>query len=769
MAFDDDPYTAIATAGQGPGDPTPSGQSSSAAGTITRGAPPGGGDDDPYATIAKGGTPQDDDPYAAIAKGGTPSDSSLVGQVQAGVGDVVHAVMHPWETVKGIGTSIASDLGRTFLTPTEGDRNDPDPKTGLLPFPGLPLGAVVSQANMPGAQTAGEQLGAAGRTALNAGFMVAPAMSALPRLLTNAGLAAASAPSGQRIRAATAGTILGEALHRGVALGGEALAHLRGDAPVAGAVDDPYAAIATNAPPPAAERPATATTDSDPYAAIAQSPSAPVSSPVAATYDHPAGTVISSVPADRSGLLDTSTPAAPAEPIPAAPEAPPMTEIDYTGDKPVVVSAAPALPTARASRSAKIDTSIPGREKISAHDQTYARMPVSDLLDELHTQYGALDTAASNPAVGGWTRFDDDEQIMRSGSGLGAAIARQQQTFALQRVTALERELTRRGVGPDEIAEQMQLRRDRALERPLDEDEDADLSFPGSPAETDAAVPASVPGGPNVGDDRSAVAETLGAADRGPAAGGSLGLGGGLDVREGAPRPGGEAPGAVGALDAAGGNGVAAVRGASVADVPLPGDAGRGVPDTRLPLRLDKFDVDESGRTDLAAELTRLDRAGQIDKTPVSFSTMRGQAMDFATSIGADPLSVDLTKLRNLSGPEIVGLKNVVSRNTDEITTASKQLADPTLDAASKATLSDRLDALRAQRENLLTTIITNTSQRARDLGFLRQISTRSLDPDVWEIQARRVANRPLTDIEAANIRGLARTAAGICGGMAAD
>jgi hypothetical protein len=147
---------------------------------------------------------------------------------------------------------------------------------------------------------------------------------------------------------------------------------------------------------------------------------------------------------------------------------------------------------------------------------------------------------------------------------------------------------------------------------------------------------------------------------------------------------------------------------------------------------------------------------------------MRGQAMDFAKSIGADPLSVDLSKVRTLSGPEIVGLKNVVSRNTDEITTASKLLADPAIDPRTQAALSGRLDALRAQRENLLGAIITNTSQRARDLGFLRQISTRTLDPDVWEVQARRVAARPLSDTEAANIRGLARAAADICGGMAA-
>lgn len=127
-------------------------------------------------------------------------------------------------------------------------------------------------------------------------------------------------------------------------------------------------------------------------------------------------------------------------------------------------------------------------------------------------------------------------------------------------------------------------------------------------------------------------------------------------------------------------------------------------------------------------------------------------------------MALDPKKVERLTGAEIVGLKNVVSRNTEQMATLSKQMADPALGAAEKATLSDQIDQLHTQRDGLLSNIVTAQAQAGRNLGFLRQLSTRSLDPDVWEIQARKLADRPLSDVEVSAIRRYVQDAADACG-----
>jgi hypothetical protein len=187
-------------------------------------------------------------------------------------------------------------------------------------------------------------------------------------------------------------------------------------------------------------------------------------------------------------------------------------------------------------------------------------------------------------------------------------------------------------------------------------------------------------------------------------------------------------------------------------------------------LRLDKFDIDPSGRTEFAAEVQRLKDAGGLQVPIKSFAEQRGEAHAYANQFteetGLDPLSIDNAKLKRLSGAEIVGLKNVVSRNTDRIAQLSKQLADPRLDASARGDIESTLDQLHTQRDGLLSNIVTAQAEAGRNLGFLRQLSTRSLDPDVWEIQARRVADRPLTDAEMSDIRRLVNEAADACAGV---
>jgi hypothetical protein len=152
-------------------------------------------------------------------------------QAKAGVKAVGHAATHPVETAKALVQSIADDLTGVFLTPVEGSRNEPNAKTGELPYPHLPLGAVVTKENTPNAISHEEQQRAAFNTAINAAFAMAPELAAPARVALNAAVGAYYDPD-QPVRGAVAGTVLGEGMHAaGKAVGGAARAMREGGGP----------------------------------------------------------------------------------------------------------------------------------------------------------------------------------------------------------------------------------------------------------------------------------------------------------------------------------------------------------------------------------------------------------------------------------------------------------------------------------------------------------------------------------------------------------
>ena len=60
-----------------------------------------------------------------------------------------------------------------------------------------------------------------------------------------------------------------------------------------------------------------------------------------------------------------------------------------------------------------------------------------------------------------------------------------------------------------------------------------------------------------------------------------------------------------------------------------------------------------------------------------------------------------------------------------------------------------------------LSSIVRETAQKGRDLGFLRQMAKQSLDPDVWVIQAKKMlGDKPMTDEMMLSVRKMAKDAA---------
>lgn len=179
-----------------------------------------------------------------------------------------------------------------------------------------------------------------------------------------------------------------------------------------------------------------------------------------------------------------------------------------------------------------------------------------------------------------------------------------------------------------------------------------------------------------------------------------------------------------------------------------------------------KLDLDPEGEKAFQAETERAKAEG-LDKTKVTFETQRAAANEFAKSINMDPTTLDPLKTAKLSGAQIVGLKNVLSKNLNDMGAVSKKLADPDISVEDAEKLNDHLDGLRKQNDALMSKIVSETSEKGRDLGFLRQMSNATLDPDVWAIQARKVAGRMLSDDEIATVQGLAKAAADACAGGA--
>ncbi len=179
----------------------------------------------------------------------------------------------------------------------------------------------------------------------------------------------------------------------------------------------------------------------------------------------------------------------------------PQTGAEWLAETEGAPAAAKAPPTAPAAeRAPPISTQgIAGREKISARDKDYIKLGTDQLLDELHGEHQNLDKLNTETPPPVWVRENDYGEPV-SGGRLDYAINRRQAGYAAQRITAIERELTRRGLTADEVQSAIETRRNQALERPDETGlEDADTSFYGEPEPTprSAAARAKTTGPPS--------------------------------------------------------------------------------------------------------------------------------------------------------------------------------------------------------------------------------------------------------------------------------
>lgn len=181
-------------------------------------------------------------------------------------------------------------------------------------------------------------------------------------------------------------------------------------------------------------------------------------------------------------------------------------------------------------------------------------------------------------------------------------------------------------------------------------------------------------------------------------------------------------------------------------------------------LNFAKFGLDKATEARLRDNVAELHAAGAVDKGYASFAEQRAQANKFARDLVANPLQIDQAKLKNLSGAQIVGLRRVVGENTKTMEGLSKAIESGQLSPDEIKTASDMLDRAATSTNEALSTIVRETAQTARDLGFLRQMAKLSTDPEVWIVRAKKMlGDRVMPDKVMIEIRRLAREAADAC------
>ena len=153
-----------------------------------------------------------------------------------------------------------------------------------------------------------------------------------------------------------------------------------------------------------------------------------------------------------------------------------------------------------------------------------------------------------------------------------------------------------------------------------------------------------------------------------------------------------------------------------------------------------------------------------VGRTVVPIAEGLERARSFAEDIGADPLQIDPKKVGRLSGEEIVGMRSAAQQHMTQITEWSKQLANPDLPIEQRTQLDYLIRDAKGARDNLIEAVSRAASQKGRDLNFLKQLAQHSLDPDVWEANAKSLAgDRVLSDDVIAETRRLAQAAFEAC------
>jgi hypothetical protein len=292
-----------------------------------------------------------------------------------------------------------------------------------------------------------------------------------------------------------------------------------------------------------------------------------------------------------------------------------------------------------------------------------------------------------------WTRWDDDEHIMRSGTAVsgkaGRAIGRAKDDARI--LSEIEGEFARRGVSSDELL-------DRYVKRTEREGIQAEA------AQSPSSPPAGPPGPPS----RPPAPPTPPEPPSGPPS-----------EPPGGPRP---------------------------PRVSLPTNI---VPPDYATRIKAKFPASVAG--DVAARAVEVvQEQGLNPNRPVTWSETQAAANQLALN----PSEVSQVRALKLSAPELKATVDVVNRDAKTLVDLHRQIAAAP-DEATASQLRAKADAIEQRMADGESVLMRASSQKGRDLNILRKMAADTRDPSAWLVKATRTAGRTLGDEERAQILAL--------------
>lgn len=167
-------------------------------------------------------------------------------------------------------------------------------------------------------------------------------------------------------------------------------------------------------------------------------------------------------------------------------------------------------------------------------------------------------------------------------------------------------------------------------------------------------------------------------------------------------------------------------------------------------VNLSKFGIERDAQTRLKTEAERV--GTELQGNPRRTATWE-EWRDAASSLGLG----DVTRkdYRAMQPADLLAIRNLVATNTDRLIQLDTQLGDPSLSATERGRIALEQSALNSQNDVLLRKFIPARTAAGRVLNSLKIVASRTFEPTWWLAKAVDIKGSPLTDAEAAQIRGL--------------
>jgi hypothetical protein len=151
--------------------------------------------------------------------------------------------------------------------------------------------------------------------------------------------------------------------------------------------------------------------------------------------------------------------------------------------------------------------------------------------------------------------------------------------------------------------------------------------------------------------------------------------------------------------------------------------------------------TDAAGEARLRDTVRRLVAERGLTKTPVTWDETKAEA----AKLGLRPDDLSRAKASQMSGAQMLAIRNIVSRNLDDMERAGRALVEGgSLTPAERGRLTATLNALDAQNMALLDKFTAARTQAGRDLNNLKIVALRTNDPVAWLARATQWHGGPL-------------------------